>query len=111
MRELFKKIMFKLAPDDKVRVWETKRGNSNIKKISMRHRLYYLCRDVCTESLVEVIECDIDSYLKWYGLLSDGVHEFTIEPNATQFIIVQNRAEEILRFIFTVSGKIGDKYN
>jgi hypothetical protein len=102
LRELFTQVLHLLAPDERVKMWNTDPVNYDRGRPTRRARLLYICRDLNQDSFSTFVEKDIDTVLSFLQLFQQGTHEVTSKYSDFQLRIMLTRMESTLRFLLEI---------
>lgn len=104
LRELFTKILHRLAPDDKVHEWSTSSEHFSNSRPTRKARLLYIYRNINHGPLNEFVERDIELLLDLMDIFQSGTHKVTTHYTQEQLSALKIKTESAIRFLLEVSG-------
>ena len=97
LRELMRHTLHELAPDDKIKAWNTNPDYYYDKdKPTRRARLLYICREIDSGPLSEFVDKEVSSILALIKELSNEVHAIPCRLTDQQLQWLVNRIESLL---------------
>lgn len=102
LRELVIHAIHKLAPDNDVVRWASKKYLRDGKP-TRRARIQYICRNIDTGSFTMFVNSDVKSALEFIDLLSKGTHSIPSPFTDAQLSALVSRAEGLLLFLADIS--------
>jgi len=105
LRELFTQVLHRLAPDERVKQWNSSPDYYHEGRPTRRARLLYICRDINYEPFSQFLEKDIDSLLACIALFQEGTHAVLPPFDDPQLSSIKIRTESSIRFLVEVGIK------
>lgn len=103
LRELITQVLRSLAPDGAVSKWSTDPKHLREGQPTRRARLLYICRNIDVGSFSGFVRSDVESTLKFIGLLQEGTHSLSSPFGEGQLRTLVSRAESLLSFLIDTS--------
>lgn len=104
LRELIRHVHCKLAPDDKIRGWNTDPIYYHNNRPTKKARLLYLCREFDAEPLSEFVETDVKSVLSLIDALNAEAHVVSRRLNDRQLHALVDRTEFYLLYLLRLNS-------
>ncbi len=105
LRELFRYVIHRLAPDDQVKKWSNDESHFHENRPTRRARLQYICRKVACDPLTEFIEDDVRAALTLMDLLHEGTHAVQSKLTDHQLAAIVQRMEYLILFLIKLDEK------
>lgn len=100
LRELVTHVIHELAPDEDVRTWTTKEEYYDDKnRPTRRARLFYICRDIGSDSFSQFLNSDIEAFLACINLFQQGTHQIETPFTPSQLQAILLRTEFSIIFL------------
>jgi hypothetical protein len=103
LRELFDHVLHALAPDDKIKRWESiPEYFDESGKPTRKARLLYICRELNEESFGPFVKKDVEALLEFLKLFQQGTHQVSSRFKDLQLNSMLIRMESTLRYLLEI---------
>src|SRR5262249_39032744 len=108
-RELLTQVLHLLAPDDKIRKWNSDQDLYHNGKPTRRGRMRYICRSLDQPAFREFVAIDYKVLLETVDIFNKGTHANEADFTKEQIDALQTRTAHALLFLLELGSRREDR--